>query len=379
MSVIVVQCIAKLELGGAQKIVLELMRELKNQGILITGRGGKLYSSVKEEFGERHVTLPCLKRKINPLQDLICFFKLRKILIKLHDRYDKVILHTHGSKAGVLGRIVSGSLPFVHSVHVIHGFAINPYISPLKSFIYLNAERISSCFGDIIVTVARAHIKRSIEWGMSKKVKYFCIPNYVNVDNFRVQRKKNKFIKIVTVANFKPQKNPFMWAKVALEVTSRFDNVVFIYIGDGPMRESVEKLIQASKRIKILGWRNDIADLLPDMDIFFLPSRWEGLPLSVLEAMASALPVVASAVDGTTEVVLDAVTGYLLAPDDLNGYVEKLGKLIENANKRKEMGREGRERVRKCFSYKSMIGKVFYIYGSLGFTQRGKTAEFKNK
>jgi glycosyltransferase involved in cell wall biosynthesis len=379
MSVIVVQCIAKLELGGAQKIVLDLMRELRDQGILITGEGGKLYSTVKKEFGERHVTLPCFKRKISPLKDIICCFRLRKILIKLHERYDRVILHTHGSKAGVLGRIVSGSLPFVHSVHVIHGFAINPYISSLKRFIYLNAERISSCFGDVTVTVARAHIKRAIVWGMSKKVKYCCIPNYVNVDNFSVRRKKDKLIKIVTVANFKPQKNPFMWAKVALEVTSKFGNVEFIYIGDGPLRESVEKLLHASKKIKILGWRNDIADFLPDMDIFFLPSRWEGLPLSVLEAMSSALPVVASAVDGTTEVVLDAVTGYLLAPDDLNGYVDKLGELIEDADKRRAMGREGRERVKKRFSYKNMIGKVFYIYGSLGFTYRGKTAEFKKE
>ncbi len=372
MSVIVVQCIAKLELGGAQKIVLRLMRELKGQGILITGKGGKLYADAAKELGERHVTLPCLKRKISPLHDLICFFRLRKVLIGLYDKYDRIILHTHGSKAGVLGRIVSGSLPFVSSLHIIHGFAVNPYISPLKRFIYLNAERIASCYGDIVVTVARAHIRRSIEWGMSKRVKYFCIPNYVDIDNFRVKRKTNKLIKIVTVANFKPQKNPLMWAKVALEVTSRFRNAEFIYIGDGPMRRSVEKLVQENRRIKILGWRNDIANLLPDMDIFFLPSRWEGLPLSVLEAMASALPVVASAVDGTTEVVLDSITGYLLTPDDLNGYIERLGELIEDANKRKKMGREGRERIKKCFSYKNMIGKVFYIYGSLGFNKQNK-------
>jgi glycosyltransferase involved in cell wall biosynthesis len=379
MSVIIVQFIAKLELGGAQKIALQLMRELKSQGILITGKGGELYADAAKELGERHVTLPRLKRKISPLNDLISFFELRKILIKVHNKYDRIILHTHGSKAGVLGRIVSGSLPFVRSLHVIHGFAFNPYVSPLKRFVYLNAERIASCFGDVVVTVARVHIRRSIGWGMSKRVKYFCIPNYVSIEKFKVKRKNSQLIKIVTVANFKPQKNPFMWAQVALEVTSRFSNVVFFFIGGGPMRRSVEKLVRENRRIKILGWRNDIADILPDMDIFFLPSRWEGLPLSVLEAMASSLPVVASAVDGTTEVVLDSVTGYLLAPDDLNGYVKKLGELIENAKKRKEMGREGRERVKKCFSYKNMIRKVFYIYGLLGFTYRGKTAEFKKE
>ena len=372
MSVIVVQCIAKLELGGAQRIALELMRELKGRGILITGKGGKLYSDTAKELGERHLTLPCLKREISPLHDIICFFKLRKVLIGLQDKYDRVILHTHGSKAGVLGRIVSRSLPFVRSLHVVHGFAVNPYVSPFKRFIYLNAERAASCFGDVVVTVARAHIGRSIELGMSKRVKYFCIPNYVNIDKFRVKGKRNKLIKIVTVANFKPQKNPFVWAKVALEVTSGFNNVVFIFIGDGPMRRSVERLIWKNKRIEILGWRNDIDDLLPDMDIFFLPSRWEGLPLSVLEAMAASLPVVASSVDGTTEVVLDNVTGYLLAPDDLNGYVEKLGELIKDENKRKKMGVLGRERVGEYFSYKNMIGKVFYIYGYLGFNKQDK-------
>ena len=84
MSVIVVQCIAKLELGGAQKIVLDLMRELKDKGILITGEGGKLYADAKKEFGERHITLPCLQRNVSPVSDLICFFKLRKILIELY-------------------------------------------------------------------------------------------------------------------------------------------------------------------------------------------------------------------------------------------------------------------------------------------------------
>lgn len=369
MSVIVVQCIAKLELGGAQKIVLDLMKELKDKGILITGKGGKLYDYAKQEFGDRHVTLACLKRNISPLYDLICFFELRKILIELHNKYDRIILHTHGSKAGVIGRIVSGSLPFVYSLHVIHGFSISPYVSPLKRFVYLNAERISSCFGDIVITVTRSHIERAIRWGMSKKVEYFCISNYVNIDNFKIGHKENHLVKIITVSNFKPQKNPIMWARVALEVTSKFNDVMFVYVGDGPLRSKVESLLSSNKRVKILGWRNDVANLLSEMDVFFLPSRWEGLPLSVLEAMASNLPVVASRVDGTVEAVIDSETGYLLSPNDLKGYVEKLGELIKNKEKRDVMGRKGRRRVEKDFSYRKMIEKVFYIYGYLGFNR----------
>ena len=367
MSTVVVQCIAKLELGGAQRIVLDLIRELGSNGILITGKGGTLYDVVTKEFGEKHITLPCLKREINPLGDLVCLFKLRNILIKLYKKYDRIILHTHGSKAGVIGRIVAGSLPFVYSVHVIHGFAVNPYISPFKRFIYLNAERVSSCFGDIIVTVARAHIEKSAELGMSKRVKYCNIPNYVCVDKFKIKRNKSNLVKVGTVANFKPQKNPLMWAKVALEVTSKFDNVEFLYIGDGPLKKMVEDLIKGNKKIKILGWSNKVPDFLSDMDIFFLPSRWEGLPLSVLEAMASGLPVVASRVDGTPEAVLDTVTGYLLESNDLGGYVERFGELIYDKKKRETMGRDGRSRVENYFSYERMIERVFNVYGQLGF------------
>ena len=370
MPTLVVQCVAKLELGGAQKIVLDLMRELGSNGILITGKGGKLYEDATNEFGEKHITLPFLKREINPIYDFICLFKLRNILIKLYKKYDRIILHTHGSKAGVIGRIVSGSLPFVSSVHVIHGFAINPYISPLKRFIYLNAERLSSCFGDVIVTVARVHIKKSIEWGMSKKVKYFNISNYVRAGNFKIKRKNRNLVKIGTVANFKPQKNPLMWAKVALKITSKFNNVEFLYIGDGPLRKIAEDLIKENKRIKILGWNNNVSGFLSDMDIFFLPSRWEGFPLSVLEAMASGLPVVASRVDGTPEAVLDLETGYLLETNDLDGYIKSLEELILDKKKRESMGKCGRRRVEDYFSYERMIEKVFDVYGQLGFTYK---------
>ncbi len=374
MSVIVVQCIAKLELGGAQKRVIELMRELGDKGFLVTGEGGELYHEVKKRFGNRHITLPCLKREIKPFYDIICFFKLRNLLIELYRNNTRIILHTHGSKAGVIGRLVSGTLPFVYSVHTIHGFAISPYVNFFKRFIYLNAERISALFGDIIITQAKVHIERLKEWRIGNRNKLFWIANSIDYfDYINTFRKKEKTeIIIGTVANFKPQKNPFIWAEVAKKVSDKYQNVRFIYVGEGPLKKKTEERIGDLKRIEFLGWKENIPDILNGLDIFFLPSRWEGLPRTVLEAMASGLPVVASAVDGTNEVVVDSVTGYLLSPDDLNGYVERLGELIQNKKKRDIMGREGRGRVKKCFSYKKMIEKIFYIYGYLGFNKKNK-------
>ncbi len=370
MSVIVVQCIAKLELGGAQKRVIELMKELGESGLLITGEGGRLYYEVKKKLGNRHITLPCLKREVSPFHDIICFFKLRNLLIKIYRNSNQIILHTHGSKAGVIGRLVSGTLPFVYSVHTVHGFAISPYVNGFKRFIYLNAERISALFGDIIITQAKVHIDRLKEWGIGKKNRLFWIANSINYSDYELpsERCGKSDIIVGTVANFKPQKNPFIWAEVARKVSYKYPEVKFIYVGEGPLKKKTEELIGDSKRIKFLGWKENIPKILQGIDIFFLPSKWEGLPRTVLEAMASGLPVVASSVDGTSEAVLNSVTGYLLPPCDLEGYVEKLSELIRNEKKRKKMGKEGRERVKNFFCYKKMIKKTMKIYKSLGFT-----------
>ena len=247
MSVIVIQCIAKLELGGAQKRVIELMRELGDKGILISGEGGELYYTVKNEFKNKHITLPCLKREIRPFYDFFCLFHLRNLLIKLYKNNGQIIiiLHTHGSKAGVLGRIVSGTLPFVSSVHTVHGFAISPYINFFKRFLYLNAERISAMFGNIIITQAKVHIDKLKEWKIGSKNRLFWIANSIKYSDYKLRsrRYEKKEIVVGTVANFKPQKNPFMWVEVANSIVKKFPKTKFIYVGDGPLKKKIEKII----------------------------------------------------------------------------------------------------------------------------------------
>jgi glycosyltransferase involved in cell wall biosynthesis len=366
MQGIVVQCMAKMELGGAQIRIIELMRETGKNGYLITGKGGILYSKVKDEFKKRHIALKYLKREINPVYDLLCLFELRNALIKLHRRFGKVILHTHGSKAGVIGRIVSGSLPFCYSIHTVHGYPINPYVNPFKRFIYLNSERIASLFGDVIITQAKVHIERSKKWSIGKRNEFYHIPNFIKISDFKTEkREKSKDILIGTIGNLKPQKNPIIWAKVALKVTSKYPDVSFIYAGDGPLFEKVSKMTHSNNRIKLIGWIDDLPDLLPRIDIFFLPSRWEGMPRTVLEAMASSLPVVASNVDGTNEIVKESLTGFLVSPDDIEEYINKLEVLIKDKSLRIKMGKEGRERAKKYFNYKNQIKKTIGLYSKI--------------
>lgn len=363
MKKIVVQCIAKLQLGGAQKRVIELLRETRENGYLITGEGGKLYDGVKDEFKERHITIKYFKRELSIFHDFLSIMELRDILIKLNKKSDCIVLHTHGSKAGVLGRLVCAGLPFCQSLHTIHGFAVNPYINPLKRFIYLNGERIASLFGDTIIAQAKIHIDKALKWGLSRRNSFYHIPNFIDVNEFKFNRKKSdKEIVVGTVGNFKPQKNPLTWAEVALKVVSMHDNVKFIYAGDGILREKVEKRIQKEDRVQISGWVDEISGFFRKMDIFFLPSRWEGMPRTILEAMASGIPVVASSVDGSLEVVREGETGFLVGADDVGSYIDKLVRLIENPDERLKMGLNGRKRVESHFSYTENIKKTLSLY-----------------
>lgn len=124
-------------------------------------------------------------------------------------------------------------------------------------------------------------------------------------------------------------------------------------------------MIYSNNRIKLLGWIDHLPELLSKVDIFFLPSRWEGMPRTVLEAMTSSLPVVASNVNGTTEIVKQELTGFLVSADDIEGYINKLEVLIRDENLRVKMGKEGRDRVGKYFDYKNIIKKTVSLYNQL--------------
>ncbi len=117
--------------------------------------------------------------------------------------------------------------------------------------------------------------------------------------------------------------------------------------------------------IDFLGWRKDVADVLRAADVVVLPSLEEGLPLSVLEAMACGVPVVATNVNGTPEAVVDGKTGFLIEPHDAQGLADRVLTLLENASLRQEMGTQGRERVEQCFTLKQFLPRVEGLYHQL--------------
>lgn len=142
----------------------------------------------------------------------------------------------------------------------------------------------------------------------------------------------------------------------------------FVFVGDGPDRQRFEKLARelgVAERVTFLGQRRDVPDLLAASDVFVLPSLWEGLPLSILEAMAAGKPVIATEVGGTPEALTDGETGLLVAPSDPAALTTAIRRVLEDADLRSRLASQGRDHVRRAFSVQAMVRAVTAHYDEL--------------
>jgi glycosyltransferase involved in cell wall biosynthesis len=152
---------------------------------------------------------------------------------------------------------------------------------------------------------------------------------------------------------------------VLLKAATLVPNAMFVLAGDGPERQSLEALAQelgVASRVHFLGERADVPSLLARSDAFVLPSMYEGLPVSVLEAMAIGTPVVATAVGGTDEVVEHGVNGLLVPPGNPERLADEISRVIGNTSLAASLSEGGKRRVREYFSSQSMLGGVLDVY-----------------
>jgi glycosyltransferase involved in cell wall biosynthesis len=173
---------------------------------------------------------------------------------------------------------------------------------------------------------------------------------------------------LTSVANMRPAKGHEILLDAARRLAGKGHEFSLWLVGDGDLRESIETQVQAmglSGYVQILGFRNDIAEILADSDIFVLASHWEGLPGSIMEAMASGLPVVATHVGGIPELVLEGSTGFLVPPSDPPALASALDELLRSPKVRKFMGDSGRQRILREFSLEEKAREQGRVYAEL--------------
>lgn len=321
--------------------------------------------------------IPELVRRTNPVKDIIALIKIKK-LIQM-GKFD--IVHTHSSKAGILGRIAARIAKTPVIIHTAHGWNFHDFMNaPQKKFIVL-CERIAGKFTDKIILVTKEDIKKGLKEGIENRDKYIVIRSGIDLEQFNprnrnVELKRELGIKkeekvIGTVARLSPQKNIKDFVKIAHKVSGTLKNTKFLVVGDGKERKLIEATIKEmhlEEKVYITGLRNDIPEIFSIFDVFVLTSLWEGLPRAVVEALACGVPVVANAVDGVKEIIRDGDNGYLVRPKDVDSAAKKVIQILsyrDTAERIRSKTRKGLEE----FSIKKMIFSIAKLYTELVWTK----------
>lgn len=335
--------ITRLDLGGAQENTLHTVRTLREpfRASLVCGPGGLLDPEAERLAGGPVTFLPHLVRPIDPWHDLRAFLALRRHFLLTRPQ----IVHTHSSKAGILGRAAAAAAGVPIVVHTIHGFGFHSEQSWPGKALGIGLERCVAPFTTHVVAVSRHNLEQGERLGFIDPLRATVIRSGVRIAAFReaaADPDAGTALRaalgipagaplVGMVACLKPQKAPLDFLEVAARVAAARPDAAFLIAGDGELRLSVEehaRRLGLAGRLHLLGWRRDVPRVMAGLDVVLLTSLWEGLPRVVPEAIAAGRPVVATAVDGTAEILRDGENGLVTRPHDCDGLAARVLTLL---------------------------------------------------
>ncbi len=364
--------VTKMELGGAQKQVLSLIRRLDEadfQVFLFTAQEGLLLDEARGIPGLKLKLSRFLERPISPVNDLICLIEIYRFI-----RENRIqIVHTHSSKAGILGRLGGHLAGVKNIIHTVHGWSFNDFQHPLVRGLYILLERICGSLTDCLVVVCEYDRKKGLAQRIAYSEKYKLIRYGLNYEEFsnKTLSCRSEFgladdeFAVGMVACLKPQKAPLDFVSLAGLIHKEIPKTRFILAGDGCLRHAVEERIRRlslQREFILLGWRRDIQRLLASLDVFVLTSLWEGQPICVLEAMLAGVAVVVTDTGGVNEVVKDSYTGFMVTPHDLQSLAEKTVTLLKNDKLRVCLAKNARDYLGIRFNLEHMVEEHSWLY-----------------
>lgn len=395
----VLHLITHLGIGGAQDNTLITVAGHSRDRYEVHLATGLDYADWQErgqESADAFFLFPDLCRPVQPQVDMRALNQITHFL-KKHKYH---IVHTHSAKAGTLGRIAArrANVPIV--IHTFHSFGWQVtrstvtypwqvHISSIKKRFYTSIERYAASLSDALITVSELNKQEAIKENLAPPEKFTTIYSGIDLSRFEVNVDRNEKILslglspsqpiIGTIGRLSRQKSPQDFVSAAKIVLRQKPNVQFIMVGDGPLALQVRQAIGDEQRIKLLGFRDDVPDILSILDLFVLSSLWEGLGRALTEAMIMGVPAAATAVDGVPELVTHQKTGLLSPPSDPALLAENIVWLLDNPDEAHRMGQDGKSRVVPTFSAERMVEKIEALYERLlvekGYGDICKTVE----
>ena len=374
--------ITRLIIGGAQENTMLTADRLTHDPAyggrytadIVCGPQTGPEGSLIEEVRRRHISLTILDslvRQIDLVQDLKTIVALRDLMV----RGNYKIVHTHSSKAGVLGRIAArlGRIP--HIVHTVHGWSFNDQMSPPKHGLYVMLEKMAARCGHVMIAVHPRDIDKGLARGIGRRQGYTVIRSGIELDRFGHPQIESDEIRkqlgippdvpiVGSVIRMSPQKAPLDLVDAFAHVYREQPQTWFVIVGDGPLRMQVKTQLRTlgiAQQTVLTGLRRDVPELIAIFDVFALSSLWEGLPRVLIQAMATGLPIVCTQADGTVEAVEDGVNGFLVSRGNSIAMGAHIIKLLLNPVIRKQMGEAGRRRVSE-FGVDKMVADIDRLY-----------------
>jgi len=370
--------VTRLELGGAQQMALQTLAALprkKYQGYLITGRGGLLDPEARRLPGVDVRFWRTLKHPVRPCWDLVTWLRLIRFLRR--ERID--LVHTHSSKAGILGRLaaVCAGVPII--LHTVHGWPFHEYQNSWVRAVYVFLERLAARFTTTLIAVSRATRDKGLEQRIGTEGQYTVIFPAVDLTSFSPARGQVRHsvrtefgfpddaLLVGMVACLKPQKAPLDFVTTAASVAAAVPRARFLLVGDGRLRADVEAQIKdlgLQGRFVLTGWRRDVPRLMQAMDLLAHSALWEGLPCVFAQAQATGLPIVATDVGGAREAIRHGRDGLLVPPRQPAQMARALIALLRQPRRRQKLGQAAIRQAAR-FGFASMLSRLLSLYQEL--------------
>lgn len=360
--------------GGIKSHLEDLVGNSRGNGFrhLTACPPGALADSL-EGMGTEVFRVP-LEGRFSPARDLAAV----RLVASLLKRARPDILHAHSSKAGLVGRVAARMAGVPAVLLTVHGSIFHRQHPRWQEGLLAFSERALAGVTDMIITVSEALGREIAHREKIDPEKIVTVYNGVVPEKFSRGPDREYFGKVTgipagcrvvgTVARLAPQKGVAGFIRAAALVAKDSGDTAFLVVGDGPLRAGLEQLARdlgLAGRIFFAGERPDVDSIMPCLDVFVLASLTEGLPLSVLEALAARRPVVATRVGGIPEVIRPGVNGLLVDPGDITGLAGSIRGALGDPEGSRAMGERGRETVLERFTVAGMVSRTEMIYANL--------------
>ena len=363
--------------GGTRKHLIDLVENLDRDQfqpcLFCSSQRDPGFAQEAQRLREQGVpvTLLPMRRQISPWWDLVCLIRLAWLLRK--GRYD--LVHTHSSKAGILGRAAArlAGVPVV--IHTPHAFPFMMKVGPLTRLFYIWLERIAARFTDLIIAVSEGERQAALQVKICPPEKILTIENGLNLSQIPSHLDPKSTLAelgvgehdlvVGTVGRASRQKGWRDLVLAANEVVKELPWVKFLLVGGGELLAEIAGVIEElglGRWVSLVGNRQQIYSLYAGFDVFVLPSLWEGGPYALLEAMAMGKPVVATRVAGNADMVVEGETGYLVPPEQPKALAQALLRLLRDSELRGRMGSRGRARIEQQFQLTEKIDLIQETY-----------------